>query len=348
MESIPPPPTDHKVFLIVSVAFATVSFFINAIQMAALVYHDLLQNIRNVLLLNQTIAGLVTTFTVVFPIKLVTGQHPSHWQDPSEPNFFNDFSICLSLASGLFLLAIFLTITNSNLLVLEQYLNITQPRQYLKFQGDFLLVTTCITIGWIESSIFTLMPWLGWNNWQGHCLLPDVWTPTFMVIFMFALFLHMTVELVMVLKMWLVLRRKAYAINPESEEMPVTASVVNSATSSFSSNNTRGGLMHTHHNNSNYAVKLCTSTFLITFLCHLPLLIHLMAYARCEQTDSCAIEDSSRIDVFLWSSLLLLINAVANPLLYAFTDEQISKPSLDILKFCCCPFRCITRNSMST
>ncbi|GAB6025265.1 hypothetical protein CHUAL_010685 [Chamberlinius hualienensis] len=335
LESKPLPSVDHKLYLIISVALATISFFINTTQLVVLIHHNLLQNVHNLLLFNQAISGLATTFTVIYPIKLVTEHQRSPWNDFNTPGFFDDFSICLSLCSGVLIMAIFLTMTNSTLMVTEEYLRAAYPRYHARFKDDFPLALACIAIGWIETAIFTLSPWLGWNEWSGQCLLPDIWTHTFIALLTTVISLHVTTEFCLVFRMLLVLRRKAYAINPgvNVEELPVLTG--GTPRPSF------GATVH-HHDQSCLQVtntrdiKFSTFAHVLTAICHLPIWIHLLTYVGCSDHVLCSLElVPTRVDMYVWTSSLLLVNAVASPLLYAVADEKLSKPSIGLLAECC-------------
>ncbi|KAG0716617.1 hypothetical protein GWK47_009257 [Chionoecetes opilio] len=68
------PSVNQKLFLVVSVALATVCFFTNVLQVAVFARPSAMRCVKGVLLLSQAVSGLVATFVVAFPIHVISSR----------------------------------------------------------------------------------------------------------------------------------------------------------------------------------------------------------------------------------------------------------------------------------
>ncbi|XP_037779049.1 uncharacterized protein [Penaeus vannamei] len=184
---------------------------------------------------------------------------------------------------------------------------------------------------WWVAVIVSVLPYIGWNSWEAHdesCHLSTLWPLSFTAFLTFLVGGHIASALLM----WASTRAtqlKAMTVR----RGPAPANACNDPEEAPISNCAQGA------NSSSSIGSVRVGGWCVSVASLVPMLAHVVVASSCAVSSQCQAtpqhyhEEASALP---WSSLLLVAAAVTNPLLYVFTDDQVSSVTLFLLsRFCC-------------
>ncbi|XP_042218586.1 uncharacterized protein LOC121863807 isoform X2 [Homarus americanus] len=315
------PSVNQKLFLVVSVALATVCFFTNIVQVAVFARPSVIRSVKSVLLLSQALSGLVAAFVVAFPIHVISARGVVGEEG---------YATCYLGHSAVILLTALTSLGSSTLLLFHQYMKVNDPRRFMTAGSNVVGWSVGVSAVWFVAIVVSVLPYAGWNSWEVHdarCHLSTLWPLSFTAFLTFLVGGHVAAALLMwastratQLKAMASRRGAAPPTNcPDAEEAPIA-------------NHVQG-----IHNNSSGSVRVggwCVSVGSLV-----PMLAHVVVASSCAASRTCQASPShyhEEAAALPWASLLLAAAAVTNPLLYVFTDDQVSSSTLLLLSRVCC------------
>ncbi|XP_064100082.1 probable G-protein coupled receptor No18 [Macrobrachium nipponense] len=317
------PSVNQKLFLVVSVALATVCFFTNVVQVAVFARPSAVRSVKSILLLSQALSGLVAAFVVAFPIHVISARGGSVVGDEG-------YAACYLGHSTVILLTALTSLGTSTLLLLHHYMKLNHPRRFMTAGSNTIGWSMAVGAVWLVAIVVSILPYAGWNSWEdhdSHCHLSTLWPLSFTAFLTFLVGGHVAAALLM----WASTRAtqlKAMSTRrgnappsacPDQEEAPIANHVL-------AANNRSSG-------------NVCVGGWCVSVASLLPILAHVVvasscaASARCQANPQHYHEEAASLP---WLSLLLAAAAVTNPLLYVFTDDQVSSSTLLLLSQVCC------------
>ncbi|XP_045593934.1 tyramine receptor Ser-2 [Procambarus clarkii] len=317
------PSVNQKLFLVVSVALATVCFFTNIVQVAVFARPSAIRWVKSVLLLSQALSGLVAAFVVAFPIHVISARGGSVVGEEG-------YAACYLGHSAIILLTALTSLGTSTLLLFHHYMKINDPRRFMTAGSNVVGWSVGVGAVWLVAVVVSVLPYAGWNSWEAHdarCHLSTLWPLSFTAFLTFLVGGHVAAALLM----WASTRAtqlKAMATRtgippavncPDAEEAPIA-------------NHVQG-----IHNNSSGSVRV--GGWCVSVGSMIPMLAHVVVASSCAVSSQCQASPShyhEEAAALPWASLLLAAAAVTNPLLYVFTDDQVSSSTLLLLSRVCC------------
>lgn len=316
------PSVNQKLFLVVSVALATVCFFTNVLQVAVFARPSAIRCVKGVLLLSQAVSGLVATFVVAFPIHVISSRGGSVVGSEG-------YAACYLGHSGVILVAGLTSLGTSTLLLLHQYLKSSDPRRFMTAGTNVAGWSVGVGAVWLVSCVVAVAPYAGWNTWKQHdarCHLSTLWPLSFTALLTFLVCGQVAVALLM----WAATHATRLRTTGEGmrgvqrrtdgEEAPIANQTVG-----VHGIGGRGGIS---------VGGWCVSVGALV-----PLLAHVVMASSCAASSPCLAHPGhyhEEAAALPWASLLLCAAGVTNPLLYVFTDDQVSSSTLLLLSRVCC------------
>ncbi|CAL4088648.1 unnamed protein product [Meganyctiphanes norvegica] len=318
------PNTNQKLFLVVSVALATVCFFTNVVQVAVFGRPSTVRSVKSVLLLSQAMSGLLAAFVVAFPIHVIAAR--GGWVIGE-----GGYAACYLGHSAVILVTGLTSLGTATLLLLDQYIKANHPRRYMTLGTNVIGWSVAVCGVWVISLVVALLPYMGWNSWEDHdarCHLSTLWPLSFTAFLCFIL----GIEVMTAVLMWALTRAQQLKTmtTHTSQHPPSSCSEPEDAPIAH----TRGGV---GSNNPGGGIRVIG--WFVCVASVVPLLAHVVVASSCAASSQCQAnpthyhEDASSLP---WSSLLLTAAAVTIPLLHVFTDDQVSSSTLLLLSRVCC------------
>ncbi|XP_071545475.1 uncharacterized protein [Panulirus ornatus] len=317
------PSVNQKLFLVVSVALATVCFFTNIVQVAVFARPSAIRSVKSILLLSQALSGLVAAFVVAFPIHVISARGGSVVGEEG-------YATCYLGHSAVILLTALTSLGTSTLLLFHQYMKVNDPRRFMTAGSNIVGWGVGVGAVWLVALIVSVLPYAGWNSWEDHdarCHLSTLWPLSFTAFLTFLVGGHVAAALLM----WASTRATQLKAMASCRGTTTPASG-NDAEEAPIANHTQG-----MHNSSNGCVRVggwCVSVGSLV-----PMLAHVLVASSCAVSYQCRASPShyhEEAAALPWASLLLAAAAVTNPLLYVFTDDQVSSSTLLMLSRVCC------------
>ncbi|KAK7072435.1 hypothetical protein SK128_001746 [Halocaridina rubra] len=317
------PSVNQKLFLVVSVALATVCFFTNVVQIAVFARPSTVRSVKSILLLSQALSGLVAAFVVAFPIHVISARGGSVVGEEG-------YAACYLGHSTIILLTSLTSLGTSTLLLLHHYMKLNHPRRFMTAGSNTIGWGMAVGAVWLVAIIVSILPYAGWNSWEdhdAHCHLSTLWPLSFTAFLTFLVGGHIAAALLM----WASTRatqlkaasaRRGTVPPPgcvDQEEAPIA-------------NHTQGAC-----NRSSGTV--CVGGWFVSMGSMVPILAHVVVASSCAVSTQCLANPQhyhEEAAALPWTSLLLAAAAVTNPLLYVFTDDQVSSSTLLLLSQVCC------------
>ncbi|KAK3869876.1 hypothetical protein Pcinc_024840 [Petrolisthes cinctipes] len=320
------PSVNQKLFLVVSVALATVCFFTNVLQVAVFARPSAVRSVKGVLLLSQALSGLVATFIVAFPIHVISARGGS---DGGEAGY----SACYLGHSAVILLTVLTSLGTSTLLLFYHYLKTNDPRRFMTAGTNVVGWSAGVIAVWVVATGVGVLPYAGWNSWVHHdarCHLSTLWPLSFTAFLSFLVGGHVAVALLMWASTHATSLKAAAANNAARHGRTVPTAALDAEEAPIAS----------HPSGMYISVSgVHVGGWCISLGSVVPLLAHVVVASSCAASKRCLARPGhyhEEATALPWGSLLLVAVAIINPLLYVFSDDQVSSSTLLLLSRVCC------------
>lgn len=308
-----PEPSSYQfdnVYVVLAVATATLSFYLNLSQFIVIIHQKLLKNNKNIIIINLCVSGQLSSFTVFWYIYRVM----SSWRAQDDSGYL----LCFLVPSGLHLLTLFTFTPLITLLVLQHHL-VTSPRGCSHVQNSQLVVALLVILAWCEAIIISIIPLTGWNNWDQTCSVPQVWSPSFSVLICVIYFLHYPMVLILVMDLCLWSSKRNRTICPEAVPTDECDEKV-------------GAVLQ--KSPPDLSLRGIVILFIVYIMGTLPFICYTARVAMYQEADVCqSLVANER--AAMWTSWVTVVFAAVRPLYHALVDDDLGESTAQVLVSLC-------------
>ncbi|XP_022249863.1 cannabinoid receptor 1-like [Limulus polyphemus] len=313
---------NQETFIILAVSMTTTAFFLNFLQVTVIIHQKLYKSSKNIVLLNFSICGQLTSAIDLWYIYTAM-----KWTKSDEVDPLDDLYLCLLLPSGLLLLSFFTFWGLYVARVIQQYIVVLKHRCFTNFHHEISVTMALIASSWTEGIVLALLPLIGWNSWNGLCHVPTVWESSFSLTFGLLYILHLLVITAMFVDMLVLNLKKRRTIQPYPNENTV----------SFNDISIQYQHPPTLYSRENFTLLL---EVIIFILFTLPFLIYFVYLHIHPISDPCLIFPKHHI-TNMWMSMLLILFAAVIPIFHMCSQRDLTRSYIAFIQS-------LVQNSAST
>ncbi|KFM57792.1 hypothetical protein X975_26946, partial [Stegodyphus mimosarum] len=302
-----------KVYVVLAVSTATLSFFLNFTQFIVIIHQRLLKQNKNIIIINLCVCGQLSSVTVIWYIyKVVVFWH--------QERIIDNYLLCFLLPSGLHLLTLFTFTPLITLLVLQHHL-VVRPRTSKRFHSNQLVIGLLVVLAWCEAVIISLIPLSGWNNWHDICSVPFAWSPSFSVLICIIYFLHypMVIILLTDLCLWSSKRRSSICPQPLHNKLNYECGEQN---------------MIVHVEPKPLSSQNVVLLFLLYIAGTMPFMCYTAKVALSQDMDLCQSLVANE-KAAMWTSWITVVFAAIRPLFHIFVEDDLGDGTATFISTVC-------------
>ncbi|XP_054724309.1 lysophosphatidic acid receptor 3-like [Uloborus diversus] len=300
-----------KVYVVLAVSTATLSFFLNLTQFIIIIHQRLLKRNKNIIIINLCVCGQLSSLTVIWYIYKVI----VFWQ---EERIVDNYLLCFLLPSGLHLLTLFTFTPLITLLILQHHL-VARPKTNRRFSNSHMVVALLVILAWCQAVIISLIPLTGWNNWYNVCSLPMAWSPSFSVLICIIYFLHYPMVIILLTDLCLWSSKRRNSISPE----PLCEKAVGDNFCSA-----------VHVEPKPLSNKNVTLLFLLYMAGTLPFMFYTAKVALDQNVDLCESLIANE-KAAMWTSWITVVFAAVRPLFHIFVEDDLGDGTATFISVVC-------------
>ncbi|XP_023225815.1 sphingosine 1-phosphate receptor 5-like [Centruroides vittatus] len=303
---------DHqRLFVLISVAIATMAFLLNLIHFLAIIQQSLLKQAKNIIIMSFCICGQLSSVVVAWYVYRITAAENSE--------ILSDYNICYFVPSGFLLVTLFTSTSLITLQVLQLHFEISCKSK--TEQRCRAIILAMVVMAWFEGVVVSVIPIVGWNNWQGYCTIPHIWSNAYSMTLCLLYYFHLSIIIALLFNVICANCKKRNSVLPECNEIATITDqplVIPFVTSQ--------------------AVKLknVLASFTLYVFGTLPIISYMSYIVLGEKTHQCHMLILST-NYEVGSILLIVLSAAISPLFYIFTEDDLAAATAQFIHIFFCP-----------